>query len=160
MTGLPRLPMVPLCGHSVLLHPDSAALGALPLSFLVVDVPLQFLHPDSAFLAGHYIDRIAPTPIGFTATLSLIAPFGAWTKSCWGANDTVRRLDGVAQQHLDLVQVRRRPRNRRKPESREFAKFGIPPKLPDAQSGAESLDDLGPFPPKSRPPPDSPPSIR
>jgi hypothetical protein len=70
----------------VLLHPDSVALGALPLSFLVVNVPLQFLHPDSAVLAGHCASRIAPGEVAYRATLNLIASFGAWTRSCFVPN--------------------------------------------------------------------------
>jgi len=38
---------------SLCLHPDSAARGAFPFSFLVVNMTLQFLHLNSAFLAGH-----------------------------------------------------------------------------------------------------------
>jgi hypothetical protein len=36
-----------------LLHPGSAALGTFPLSLLVVDVPLEFFHRNSALLTGH-----------------------------------------------------------------------------------------------------------
>jgi hypothetical protein len=36
-----------------LLHPGSAALGTFPLSLLVVDVPLELFHRNSALLTGH-----------------------------------------------------------------------------------------------------------
>jgi hypothetical protein len=39
------------------LHPNPAALGAFPLSLLVVNVSLQLLHPNSAFLAGHQLQH-------------------------------------------------------------------------------------------------------
>jgi hypothetical protein len=38
----------------VLLHPNSAALGTLPFSLLVVNVALEFFHGDFAGLAGHW----------------------------------------------------------------------------------------------------------
>jgi hypothetical protein len=41
----------------VRLHPDLIALGAPPLSFRVVNVPLQFPHLNSACLAGHFLFR-------------------------------------------------------------------------------------------------------
>jgi hypothetical protein len=54
----PELSLPPIAA-GWLLHPNSVALGALPLSFLVVDVPLQFLHWRFALLAGHCVSRIA-----------------------------------------------------------------------------------------------------
>jgi hypothetical protein len=44
------------------LHPDPAALAALPFSSLVVNVPLEFSHRNFAGLAGHvntFVSRIA-----------------------------------------------------------------------------------------------------
>jgi hypothetical protein len=38
----------------VLLHPNSAALGTLPFSLLVVNVALEFFHGNFAGLAGHW----------------------------------------------------------------------------------------------------------
>jgi hypothetical protein len=35
------------------LHPDFAALGAFPFSLLVINVPFQLFHRNSAFLTGH-----------------------------------------------------------------------------------------------------------
>ena len=37
----------------LLLHPDPAALAALPFPSLVVNVPLEFLHRNFAGVAGH-----------------------------------------------------------------------------------------------------------
>jgi hypothetical protein len=56
----------------VLLHPDFGALGALPLSLSVIDVPLELLHPDSAPLTRHVHPSIAPmsaSPRGRAAVL-------------------------------------------------------------------------------------------
>src|SRR5580704_2789662 len=41
------------------LHLHTVALRALPLPLLVVDVPFQLFHLNSALLAGHCISRIA-----------------------------------------------------------------------------------------------------
>ena len=38
----------------LLLHPDPAALAALPFSSLVVDVPLEFFHRIFAGVASHF----------------------------------------------------------------------------------------------------------
>lgn len=54
-----RLPLGPV---TLRLHPDAIALGALPLSLLVVNVSLQFLHLDSALFAGHYFEDRIPCP--------------------------------------------------------------------------------------------------
>jgi hypothetical protein len=44
------------------LHPDPAALAALPFSFLVVNVPFEFFHRNLAAVASHvnpFVSRIA-----------------------------------------------------------------------------------------------------
>ncbi len=44
-----------------LLHPNSIAVGAFPLTLLVVNVTLHFLHFNFASIAGHRAFRIAPS---------------------------------------------------------------------------------------------------
>jgi hypothetical protein len=56
------------------LHPDAVALGTSPLSLLVVDVALQFLHLNSAFLADHWI---APDLFLFLQAAVILADEGA-----------------------------------------------------------------------------------
>jgi hypothetical protein len=55
---LPRL--LSLQDEAVALHLDPTAFGALPLSFLVVDVPLQFFHLNFVRFARHCSDDRIP----------------------------------------------------------------------------------------------------
>jgi hypothetical protein len=41
------------------LHPDTAAVGALPFPLLVIDVPLQFFHGQFTNLARHLFFNVA-----------------------------------------------------------------------------------------------------
>ncbi len=59
--------MKDVLGRFVLLHPDPAALAALPFPSLVVNMPLEFLHRNFAGVAGHvnpFASRIAPPRFG------------------------------------------------------------------------------------------------
>ena len=45
------------------LHPDLATLRAFPLPLLVIDMPLELFHRDSALSTRHAYTSIAPKPI-------------------------------------------------------------------------------------------------
>ena len=49
----PRYQKADISSGLLRLHPDPAALGTLPFSFLMKNVPLEFFHRNFAGFAGH-----------------------------------------------------------------------------------------------------------
>ena len=90
------------------LHPDPAALWALPLSFLVVYVPLQFLHLNSTGLARHrFDDRISVAEAREACASSVrYDRRGVLVQARWPVLDFSRLHGLAARQRLSYDRIR------------------------------------------------------